>query len=79
MISDNAYHTSTVEETSGKEVESVEPPQLRKENCLADTSNTCSGWFLEGSIVEKEFKTYLDNTDFTKDENPLKFLENKSK
>ena len=30
MISDNAHHTPTVEETSGKEVESVEPPTKKK-------------------------------------------------
>ena len=43
MISDNAPHTPTVEETSGKEVESVAPP-TKKRNCLADTSNTVDGF-----------------------------------
>ena len=77
MISDNAHHTPTVEETSGKEVESVEPP-LRKENCAWLIPQT--QWMvLEGSKVEKEFKTYLDDTDFTKDENPSNLWKIKSK
>ena len=44
MVSDNA-HAPTVEETSGKEVESVEPPTKKRKLCLADIYLKHSGWF----------------------------------
>ena len=79
LDSDNAHHMPTVE-TSGKEVESAEPPSKKRKLFTfmdTDTSNTEDS--LEGSIVEKEFKMYLDDTDFTQDENPLKFWKIKAK
>ena len=79
LDSDNAHHMPTVE-TSGKEVESAEPPSKKRKLFSfmdTDTSNTEDS--LEGSIVEKEFKMYLDDADFTQDENPLKVWKIKAK
>ena len=68
---DNAHHTPSVQ-TSEKEVESVEPlSKKRKLFGFMDTDTSNMEDSSESLTVDKEFKMYLDDTDFTEDENPL--------
>ena len=44
MISDNTHHTPIVEETSGKEVESVEPSTKKRKMVGLIPQNTVDGF-----------------------------------